>query len=58
MINIEMCLINNWQVVSANTDGIEVLVPKYRSFINTKNLDINMGENLNLEHEYCNKIVC
>ena len=25
---IEVCIINNWQVISANTDGIEVLVPK------------------------------
>lgn len=55
---IEVCIINNWQVVSANTDGIEVLVPKnqiddYENKINQVAKDFN----LEFEHEDYNKII-
>ncbi len=55
---IEVCLINNWQVVSANTDGIEVIVPrdqlqKYETLLN----EACSNFNLDLEHEYYNKII-
>jgi hypothetical protein len=55
---IEVCIINNWQVVSANTDGIEVIVPKHQlqQYENILNMTCNKF-NLNLEHEYYNKIV-
>ena len=55
---IEECILNNWQVVSANTDGIEVIVPKneldkYKELLdNTCRLF-----NLDLEHENYSKIV-
>ena len=55
---IEVCIINNWQVVSANTDGIEVLVPKnmlqqYEDILNMTARKFN----LDFEHEYYNKII-
>jgi hypothetical protein len=55
---IEVCLINNWQVVSANTDGIEVIVPKielgkYQSLLD----ETCKLFNLDLEHEYYSKII-
>lgn len=55
---IEVCILNNWQVVSANTDGIEVLVPKselnqYESLLN----EVASEFNLDFEHENYNKIV-
>ena len=55
---IEECILNNWQVVSANTDGIEVIVPKneldkYKELLdNTCKLF-----NLDLEHEIYSKII-
>lgn len=55
---IEVCLINNWQVVSANTDGIEVIVPKYQLKQYKDLLDITCRKfQLDLEHEYYKKIV-
>jgi len=55
---IEECVINNWQVISANTDGIEVIVnrlelDKYKNTIDkvAKEFDLVM------EHEYYNKII-
>lgn len=55
---IEVCLINNWQVVSANTDGIEVIVPKS----DLDKYELLLDEtcklfNLDLEHEYYSKII-
>lgn len=55
---IEECIINNWQVISANTDGIEVLVPKeelddYKLYLNV----IAEEFNLKLEFENYKKIV-
>lgn len=55
---IEVCIMNNWQVISANTDGIEVLVPKnqldlYEQEINQVAIDFN----LEFEHEDYNKII-
>lgn len=55
---IEICIINNWQVVSANTDGIEVLVPKNE--IDNYELQLNQVANdfnLDFEHEDYNKII-
>ena len=55
---IEECILNNWQVVSANTDGLETIVPKneldkYKELLdNTCKLF-----NLDLEHENYSKIV-
>ena len=55
---IEECILNNWQVVSANTDGLETIVPKnelnkYKELLdNTCRLF-----NLDLEHENYSKIV-
>lgn len=55
---IEVCIINNWQVISANTDGIEVIVPKYQLKQYQDILDITCRKfKLDLEHEYYNKIV-
>ena len=55
---IEQCIINNWQVVSANTDGIEVIVPKHmlQQYQNVLNMICNKF-NLILEHELYNKII-
>jgi len=55
---IEQCIINKWQVVSANTDGIEVLVPKHmlQQYKDILNITCNKFD-LDLEHEYYNKIV-
>lgn len=55
---IEECLINGWKVVSANTDGIEVVVPKedldkYEEKLNNVAKDFN----LDLEHEDYDKII-
>lgn len=50
---IEVCIINKWQVVSANTDGIEVLVPKYQLQQYKDILDMTCRDfKLDLEHEY------
>ena len=54
---IEICLINNWQVISANTDGIEVIVPieeldTYKKILD----DTSANFQLSLEHECYNKI--
>ena len=55
---IEQCIINNWQVVSANTDGIEVLVPTHMLKQYKDILDMTCNKfNLDLEHEYYNKII-
>lgn len=55
---IEVCCINNWQVVSANTDGIEVIVPKAQLELYEQTLnDIAISFNLEFEHEYYNKII-
>lgn len=55
---IEECIINNWRVVSANTDGIEVIVPNDQLELYHKQLDaIAIGFDLGLEHESYNKIV-
>jgi len=55
---IEQCIINNWQVVSANTDGIEVLVPKHMLQQYKDILNMTCSKfNLDLEHEYYSKII-
>ena len=55
---IEVCIINNWQVVSANTDGIEVLVPHHQLQQYKDILDMTCRKfNLDLEHEYYEKII-
>jgi hypothetical protein len=55
---IEQCIINNWQVVSANTDGIEVLVPTHMLKQYKDILDMTCNKfNLDLEHEYYEKII-
>ena len=55
---IEECIINNWQVISANTDGIEVLVPKNQIEKYEETLN-NVAKlfNLEFEHEDYNKII-
>jgi len=55
---IEVCIINNWQVISANTDGIEVIVPKHmvKQYEDILNMTCRKF-NLDLEHEYYNKII-
>lgn len=49
---IEVCIENNWQVISANTDGIEVKILKddYSHYVNILNECANKF-NLELEHE-------
>jgi len=55
---IEVCIINKWQVVSANTDGIEVLVPTHQLKQYKDILDITCRKfQLDLEHEYYKKII-
>ena len=55
---IEICIINKWQVVSANTDGIEVLVPTHMLKQYQDILDITARKfNLEFEHENYNKII-
>ncbi len=55
---IEQCIINNWQVVSANTDGIEVIVPKHMQKQYQEILDMTCNKfNLDLEHEIYSKII-
>ena len=55
---IEQCIINKWQVVSANTDGIEVIVPRHMLKQYQEILDMVCNKfKLDLEHEYYNKIV-
>lgn len=54
---IETCLLNDWQVVSANTDGIEVIVPKHELDKYYKLLDETADLfDLKLEHEMYNRI--
>ena len=55
---IETCIINNWQVVSANTDGIEVIIPKHQLQQYKDILDITCRKfDLDLEHEIYSKII-
>jgi hypothetical protein len=55
---IEVCIINNWQVISANTDGIEVIIPKHQLQQYKDILDITCRKfNLDLEHEIYSKII-
>jgi hypothetical protein len=55
---IEACILNNWQVVSANTDGIEAIVPKEELENYEKVLNEVCGSfKLDLEHEYYDKII-
>lgn len=55
---IEECIINNWRVVSANTDGIEVIIPNKELEIYHSKLDVIASEfNLGLEHESYKKII-
>lgn len=55
---IEVCIINNWQVVSANTDGIEVIVPKHQIKQYQDILDITCRKfKLDLEHEFYKQII-
>jgi len=49
---VELCILNNWQVISVNTDGIEAIVPvneqkKYKEVFK----EIEEQFNLNFEHE-------
>lgn len=55
---IETCIINKWQVISANTDGIEVIVPKHvvKQYQEILNMTCNKFK-LDLEHEYYEKII-
>lgn len=55
---IEVCIQNNWQVVSANTDGIEVIVPKEQLDEYYKVLDDAIALfNIGLEHELYDFII-
>jgi hypothetical protein len=55
---IEVCIINKWQVVSANTDGIEVIIPKHMLKQYQEILDMTCNKfNLDLEHEIYSKII-
>lgn len=55
---IEVCIINNWQVISANTDGIEVLVPKNQLDLYEQEINqVAINFNLEFEHEDYNKII-
>lgn len=55
---IEVCILNNWRVISANTDGVEVIIPKneIEKYKNTLN-KVAEEFNLQLEHELYNKII-
>lgn len=55
---IEQCIINKWQVVSANTDGIEVIVPRHmlKQYQEVLNMVCNKFK-LDLEHEMYSKII-
>lgn len=55
---VEECILHNWQVISANTDGIEAIVPKQEIDLYQKTLDKIAEEfNLKLEHEKYKKII-
>lgn len=55
---IEACIINKWQVISANTDGIEVIVPPHQLQQYKQILNIVCSKfKLDLEHEYYDKII-
>lgn len=54
---IEVCIINKWQVISANTDGIEVIVPTSHLKQYKEILDMTCSRfKLDLEHEYYKQI--
>lgn len=54
----EICIVNNWQTVSYNTDGIEVLIPKSQLDLFYKvTQEEAIKFNLNLEYEIYNKII-
>lgn len=54
----EVCILNNWQTVSYNTDGIEVLIPKSQLNLFYKvTQEEAIKFNLNLEYEIYNKII-
>lgn len=55
---IETCLLNNWQVISANTDGIEVIVPanEVEEYEEALNETIKLFD-AKLEHEQYQKII-
>lgn len=55
---IEVCLLNNWQVISANTDGIEVIVPveEVENYYSALSM-VEKQFNLQFEHENYKKIV-
>ncbi len=54
----EICIINNWQTISYNTDGIEVLIPKSQLDLFYKvTQEEAVKFNLNLEYEIYNKII-
>lgn len=55
---IEACILKNWKVLSANTDGIEVLIPhdeinEYKTILEK----VARSFNLDLEHDLYKKIV-
>lgn len=63
---VETCILNNWQVVSCNTDGIEVIIPKEDMIeVDGKFIgkypdvlkSVEKQFNLDLEHEIYRKIV-
>lgn len=55
---IETCIENNWQVISANTDGIEVIINKSDIDVYKETLDKDAKLfNLDLEHEIYKQIV-
>lgn len=55
---IEVCVINKWQVVSANTDGIEVVIPSHNVKQYKEIMDMVANKfNLDFEHENYSKII-
>ena len=54
----EICILNNWQTISYNTDGVEALVPKSQLDLFYKlTQEEAVKFNLNLEYEIYNKII-
>lgn len=49
---IEMCTLKNWKVVSANTDGIEVIIPREDQEEYTRLMDLEIARfEMQLEHD-------
>ncbi len=55
---IEMCILRNWKVISANTDGIEMIIPvEDEEEYNMAFRDIELQFDLELEHDTYESIV-